>query len=148
MSAPLTLLFLCECLNTCLRFRDCLEREGCHLLLATDRKKAARTLLLPRAVDAVLIHNSTSVEGSAIASVLKLISPHTPMLLITGDWPSNGACPPGLDALCHTRALSRRAARDIVRFARRFVEEKSTNLADGPRQGQGLFVVTMPTYLN
>ena len=137
MSAPLTLLFLCECLNTCLRFQDCLEREGCHLLLATDRKKAAEALLFPRAVDAVLIHNSTSVEGSVIASALKLISPHTPMLLITGEWPSNGACPPGLDALCHTPTLSRRAARDIVRFARRFVEAKSMNLADGPQEDQG-----------
>src|SRR5271167_1026431 len=125
MSAPLTLLFLCECLNTCLRFQDCLEREGCHLLLATDRKKAAGALLFPRAVDAVLIHNSTSVEGSVIASALKLISPDTPMLLITGEPQRNGACPPGLDRLCHAPTLSRRAARDIVRFARRFVEAKS-----------------------
>ena len=148
MNNWLSLLFVCECAGGCSHFQDCLEREGCHLLVATDRERAARTLLFPRAIDAVLIHHDSLSRASVIASGLKLISPHVPTVLVTGEWPSNGERPYGVDALCHTAFLSRRAARDTARFVRHLLVDVSQNLAEEPPHSHGRFVARRPTYLN
>lgn len=143
-----TILFLCQCSDGCLRFQDAVEREGCHLVLARDVEQAEWILLFPRAFDAVLIHHSSIAEGNIIACGLKLISPNIPMLLITDQWPNSEACPAGVDAVCHTSSLSRRASRDIVRFVRRLNDEKSRTIADESQYSQSQFAARRPTYLN
>jgi hypothetical protein len=148
MNNRLSLLFVCECAGACAHFQNCLEREGCHLLVATNRERAARTLLFPRAIDAVLIHHDSLSTGGVIASGLKLISPGIPTVLVTGEWPSNGERPCGVDALCHTAFLSRRAARDLARFVRHLLVDVSQNLTEEPQYSRGQFVARKPIYLN
>ena len=74
MSEPLSLLFVCGCSGDCSFFQKCLEREGCRLAIAMNAETAARTLVSPRAVSAVLIHDDGVVHGSMMASGLKLRS--------------------------------------------------------------------------
>ena len=147
MSVRLRILFVCENQRLCSRFQGCLEREGCQLLLATDSERAAR-ILLSAAVDAVLIHHDDLARGSAIASGLKLLRPGMPTLLLTATWPSSGALPAGVDALCYAAALTRRVAYDVIRFARRLLAEAAQHLPDESGRDGNTFLPRTPTYLN
>jgi hypothetical protein len=147
MSERLSLLFVCEDSDACFRFQRYLKREGCSLVLATDTERAARTLLCS-SVAAVLIHLDNIPRGSIVACGLKLISPQTPMLLITGEWPINVVCPPGVDALCRATFLNRRAAHKIAKFVRYFLFEEPQDMPEGWQYRKGRFVVQRPMYMN
>jgi len=148
MTVRLRVLFVCDNQRVCSRFQGCLEREGCQLLLATDSERAARNLLSTLSVDAILIHHDDLARGSTIASGLKLIRPAMPVLLLTASWPSSGALPPGVDALCYAASLTRRVAHDITRFVRRFLIEAAQRTADDLGHEGNTFVPRTPTYLN
>lgn len=132
MTVRLRILFVCEHSCACGRFQNSLEREGCQLLVAAGVEHAVRTLLSTSRIDAVLIHQDDLVRGSTMASGLKLIRPSMPVLLLTASWPSNGALPPGIDALCYAAALNRRVAHDITRFIRRLLAEAPHRMLDQP----------------
>jgi hypothetical protein len=129
-------------------FQSCLEREGCHPVLTIDAEGAARTLLFPHVVDAILIHHDNISRGSSIASGLKLISPQIPVLLISGQWPDKGMFPCGVDAICYARILSSRAAHDIATFLSHFLVRQSQKLVEGPASADRRFVPSRPVYLN
>lgn len=147
MSVRLRILLVCDNPRACSRFRGCLEREGCQLILATGAENAARNLLSSASVDAVLIHQDDLARGTTLALGLKLIRPSLPVLLLTASWPSTGALPLGIDALCYAAALTRRVAHDITRFVRRLLSEASRQLID--QSGfEDRFVPRSPNYLN
>jgi hypothetical protein len=129
-------------------FRSCLEREGCRPVVSINTEGAARTLLFSSAVDAILIHYDNICAGSTIASGLKLISPHIPVLLISGQWPDKGMFPCGVDAICYARILSSRAAHDIAMFLSHFLVKQSHKLVEGPLPRDRRFVSRRPVYLN
>jgi len=147
MSVRLRILFVCDNQRLCSRFQGCLEREGCQLLIATDAERAARDLISTPSLDAILIHHDDLTRGSTIASGLKLIRPAMPVLLLTATWPSSGALPAGVDALCYAASLNRRVAHDITRFVRRLLVEVQ-HLADEPGHDGITFLPRTPTYLN
>jgi len=148
MSVRLRILFVCENQRLGSRFQGCLEREGCRLLLATDSERATRTLLAAAAFDAVLIHHDDLVRGSTLASGLKLLRPAVPVLLLTATWPSSGALPAGVDALCYAASLTRRVAHDITRFVRRLLVEAGQHPVDELGIGDSDFLARTPPYLN
>lgn len=148
MSVRLRILFVCENQRLCSRFQGCLEREGCQLLLATDSERATRSLLSAASVDAVLIHHDDLARGSTIASGLKLLRPALPVLVLTATWPSSGALPAGVDALCYAASLTRRVAHDVVRFVRRLLVEAAQHLIDESSRDGNTFSPRTPTYLN
>ena len=130
MRVRLHVLFVCENSYACGRFQKSLEREGCQLLVASNSDKAVKTLLTASSVDAVLIHQDDLARGSTVASGLKRIRPSLPALLLTASWPSNGALPLGIDALCYAAALNRRVAHDVTRFIRRLLTEAPHQMLD------------------
>jgi len=132
MSVPLRLLFVCENSAAHLCFQGCLEREGCHVLTAMEMEVAVKMVLSTSSIDALLIHHEDIGRGCLIGSGFKLIFPGLPVLLLTASWPSNGALPPGIDALCCAHSLGRRAARDIARFVRYLLAERPGKLLNGP----------------
>jgi len=148
MSVRLRILFVCENSRLCLRFQGCLEREGCQLLLAANAERAAKNLFSTSSIDAILIHHDDLSRGSTIASGLKLIRPALPVLLLTAAWPSSGALPTGVDALCYSAALNRRVAQDVTRFVRRLLIEATQRLVDEPEHDTNSFLPRPPTYLN
>ena len=148
MTARLRLLFVCENSDACSCFQSYLEREGCHLLLATDTRHAVRIVLSACSVDAILIHHDDIGRGSTISSGLRLICPRMPVLLLTAEWPGNGALPFGVDALCYANSLSRRAAHDIAKFVRHLLLKGSRRPFDGPHDSGSRFVSQWPTHLN
>jgi len=133
MSVRLRILFVCEHCRACGRFQNSLEREGCQLQVAAGTEHAVRTLLSTSRLDAVLIHQDDLIRGSTIGWGLKLIRPSMPVLLLTASWPSNGALPLGIDALCYTAALNRRVAHDITRFLRKLLADAPHRMLDQPR---------------
>ena len=146
MSVRLRVLFICDNQRLCSAFQGCLEREGCQLLLATDTERAAREILSVPGVDAVLIHHDDLAHGSTIASGLKLMRPSIPVLLLTATWPSSGALPSGVDALCYAASLTRRVAHDVTRFVRRLLIETAQSPADEPgHEGNTFLPRTPPT---
>ena len=117
--------------------------------MTIDAEGAARTLLFPHVVDAILIHHDNISRGSSIASGLKLISPQEiPVLLISGQWPDKGMFPCGVDAICYARILSSRAAHDIATFLSHFLVRQSQKLVEGPASADRRFVPSRPVYLN
>lgn len=136
MSVRLRILFVCEHSSACVRFQNNLKREGCQLLLAANTERAARALLSNSFLDAVLIHHDDLLRGSTTASGLKLIRPSIPVLLLTASWPSTGALPRGIDALCYAATLNRRVAHDVIRFIRRLVAEASHQLIEARIENQ------------
>jgi hypothetical protein len=148
MNTPLRLLFVCEHSGACASFQGCLEREGCHLLVASNTQRAVKVMLSARPVDAILIHHQDIGQGSMIGSSFKLIRPELPVLLVTPTWPSNGALPPAVDALCYATMLSRRAAHDIAGFVRYLLFEDKLGLKNQPKLGEQGFTPQKPTYLN
>jgi hypothetical protein len=145
---PLRLLFVCENSGECLRFQEHLKREGCHLLVASDVEHAVRIALSAYYVDAILIHENDNARGSTVGSGLKLICPTTPVLLLTAQWPSNGALPFGVDALCYASSFGRRAAHDITKFVSHLLlQDPPEPLVEISSAGRR-FVPQRPTYLN
>jgi len=138
MNARLRILFVCNHANACVRFQKSLERERCQLLFAANREKAAKTLLSASGVDAILIHHNDLLRGSTIASGLKLIRPSLPVFLLTASWPSTGALPLGIDAVCYAATLNRRVAYDVTRFIRRLLTETPRRMLDEPELGHRL----------
>ncbi len=147
MSEPLSLLFVCGCSGDCSFFQKCLEREGCRLAIAMNAETAARTLVSPRAVSAVLIHDDGVVHGG-MASGLKLSSPGTPVLLISGHWPREGSIASDVDAFYYTTSMSRCAARDIADFVRCFLVEKTPHLFGQHSTTAVRFLPGRPMYRN
>jgi hypothetical protein len=146
MSVRLRILFVCEHSCACVRSRKHFEREGCQLLIAANAEKAARALLSNSFLDAVLIHQDNLLRGSTTASGLKLIRPNIPVLLLTATWPSTGALPRGVDALCYATTLNRRVAHDVLRFIRRLLMEASLQLIEAGLKNQ--FLPRGSGYLN
>jgi hypothetical protein len=145
MSVRLRTVFVCEHSSACVRFQKNLEREGCQLLIAANTEKAVMLLLSNSFVDAVLIHHDDLLRGSTTASRLKLIRPSIPVLLLTASWPSTGALPRGIDALCYAATLNRRVAHDVMRFVRRLVLEASFQLTEAGLENQ---FIPRGSYLN
>jgi hypothetical protein len=148
MSAPLSLLFVCECSGACSFFQKYLEREGCRLAVASDAETAARALLLPHAISAVLIHDDGVVRVGMMASGLKLLSSSTPVVLISDQWPSNESLASDVDALYYTTSMSHSAARDIAYFLRCLLVEKNPRLFGDHRSAVMRFVPSRPMDLN
>jgi len=148
MNDWLSLLFVCECSGACAHFQNCMEREGCRLVVATDTERAVRTLLLPHTVDAVVIHNESLREVSLVASGLKLISPQIPIVLLTAEWPINGEGPCGVDAICVPTFLNRRAARDLARFVRQLMNGPVYSMTEQLQFDDRRFAARRPAYLN
>lgn len=148
MSEPLSLLLVCECSGACSFFQKCLEREGCRVAVARNAETAVRTLLLPRAISAVLIHDDGVVRVSMLASGLKLLSSSTPVVLISDHWPSEESLASDVDALYYTTSMSHSAARDIAYFLRCLLVEKNPRLFREHRRAVVRFVPSRPMDLN
>lgn len=148
MNRHINLLFVCEPIEACSCFHMCLEREGCRVTVVINTEDARRTLLFPAAIDAVLIHDDNIVRGSTVASGLKLISPRTPVLMVSNQWPSKGIAPFGPDALYHTTSLNGQTASDVASFIRHLIAEKSLHLVEKLPDGLRPFVPRRRIYLN
>ncbi len=148
MSESLSLLFVCECSGACSFFQKCLEREDCRLTVARKAETAARTLLFPGAVSAVLIHDDGVVRVNMMASGLKLLSPGTPVVVISDRWPSEGWITPEIDALYCTTSMTHSAARDVADFLRCLLVERKTHVAAHHTTAAVRFVPGRPIYLN
>ena len=147
MGMRLNLLFVCEQTDACLRFQECLKREGFQLVMAGDSELAARTLLSACPLDAVLIHQNDINRGSTIGSGFKIICPLLPILLVSSQSPSNGLLPSGVDALCYSNFLGQRSARDIAKVVRCLLAD-SPGTVKAPLYNERRCVPQKPTYLN
>jgi hypothetical protein len=144
----LSLLFVCECSGACSFFQKCLERENCRLAVARNAETAARTLLFPGAIGAVLLHDDGVVRVNTMASGLKLLSPSTPVVLISDRWPSEGWMTSEIDALYYTTSMSHSAARDIADFLRGLLVERRTGASAQHTTAAVRFVPGRPIYIN
>ena len=149
MSKLLSLLFVCDQIEICSSVQACLEREGCRVSVAINTDEAMRMMAFPAsAIDAVLIHDNSIERGSTLASKLKLTSPRTPVMLISRQWPGEGICPSGPDALCRAASLDALVTSDLANFIRYLIAEKSLHLVAEPNPGSRPFVPRKPIYLN
>lgn len=89
---------------------------------------------------AIIIHQNNVELGGRLGAGLKFLRPNTPALLMCSESPSNGVLPFGVDVLCYSKALSHRAAYDLVRFVRYIHAEDELSDHNGPRYKDRRFV--------
>jgi hypothetical protein len=96
MSPRLTLLFLCNRVDSNAVFIPAFISAGFHLLIARHTEEA-KTLLSSLEVDAIFIwHEGVSHLAGA---ELKLVTDHTPVILLR-DQGQGEQRPPGVDSVC------------------------------------------------
>ena len=123
--------------SACSHFLKQLGQAGSHSVMSSSAEGAARMLLAGVAVDVILIHHQSISGASLISCALKVISPLTPVIVVTAEWPENLAFPAGVDAVCYASSLGRRVARDITRFARYLlIEQPSQRIENAAYEGE------------
>jgi len=116
MSARLTLLLLCDQVDTYAYLISALLAAGFQLLVGRTPEDA-KELLAHVPADLVMIRHDGVHDGSLVGAELKLIAPKTPILLLTSD--SHPLGPQlGIDSICHVDPSDEALARGVANFFR------------------------------
>jgi len=148
MKSALNILLVSKEAGTCSHFLSYLEEEGSQTTIACGAENAARLLLAGTALDAIVILNESIAAAGLVSSALKLISPLSPVILVTPEWPGNIVLPSSVDAVCYASSLGRAVASDIMRFVRCLLLERPQQQIDDPTYDDSRFVPHKPSYLN
>lgn len=116
MSARLTLLLLCDQVDTYANFISALLGAGFQLLIGRTPEDA-KELLSRLSADMVMIRHDGVYDGSLVGAELKLIAPQTPIILITDGTQALGP-QVGIDSICHCDPKDDTLARGVATFFR------------------------------
>ncbi|MGC2111233.1 MAG: hypothetical protein WA655_17090 [Candidatus Korobacteraceae bacterium] len=124
MSARLTLLLLCDQVDTYAVFISALLAAGFQLLVGRTPEDA-KELLAQVSADIVMILHDGVCDGSLVGAELKLIAPQTPIILITDGWLAPGP-QLGIDSICHADPRDETLARGVATFFRMTLTKQTT----------------------
>lgn len=124
MSARLTLLLLCDQVDTYANFISALLGAGFQLLVGRTSEDA-KELLAHVSADIVMILHEGVCDGSLVGAELKLIAPQTPIILITDGRHALGP-QLGIDSICHADLRDETLARGVATFFRMTLTKQTT----------------------
>ena len=138
MSARLTLLFLCDQIDTYSLFASALLAAGFHVLIEHTAEGAKRRLAHATA-DLVMIRHHDMSADSQLGVELKLLAPRTPIVLLAAE--SQPASPhPGVDSVCHADTRDAVLAQAVAMFFRNTVAKLLPQPSSYPREREAALV--------
>ncbi len=114
MSARLTLLLLCDRTELHSPLTSALLAAGFQLLIQHN-PEVARIFLSHVSVDAIMIRHDSLQDSGRVSAALKLVAPHTPIILFAGA--SEEVRPqPGIASICRADPYDETVVRGVAVF--------------------------------